>query len=162
MGVTITGAVNVDMRRVKARKDAISETHQRWVEKWLRQMENCTIYEGHAQFESARVVRVGSETVRADHIFINVGGRALVPPFPGLEHVQYLTNRSMMDVDFVPERLLIVGGSYIGAGIRPNVPTFRKRSRNYLKGVRACFSERTKMSPQLFERSWRVKASTCT
>ena len=65
-GVTIAGAVTVDMRRVKARKDAISEAHQSGVEKWLKQMENCTVYEGHARFESARVVRVGSETITAD------------------------------------------------------------------------------------------------
>jgi pyruvate/2-oxoglutarate dehydrogenase complex dihydrolipoamide dehydrogenase (E3) component len=113
-GVTVVGAVNVDMRRVKARKDAISEQHQRGVETWLKQMENCTVYEGHARFESAGVIRVGSDAITADQVFINVGGRALVPPFPGLEQVRYLTNSSMMDVDFLPERLIIVGGSYIG------------------------------------------------
>jgi len=113
-GVTITGAVSVDMRRVKARKDAISEAHKVGLEKWLKQMENCTVYEGHAQFESARLVNVGSETITADQIFINVGGRALVPPMPGLEDVPYLTNSSMMDIDFLPERLIIVGGSYVG------------------------------------------------
>src|SRR5688500_306035 len=101
-GIMIAGAVAVDMQRVKARKDAISESHQHGVEKWLKQMKNCTVYEGHARFESARVVRVGSETISADQIFINVGGRALVPPIPGLEHVPYLTNSSMMDIDFVP------------------------------------------------------------
>lgn len=95
-GVTIAGAVSVDMRRVKARKDAISEAHKSGVEEWLKQMENCTVYEGHAQFESARLVRVGPETITADWIFINVGGRALIPPIPGLEHVPYLTNSSMM------------------------------------------------------------------
>ena len=113
-GVTIAGSVNVDMRRVKARKDAISEAHQSGVEKWLKQMDNCTVYEGHARFESPRVVRVGSDTITADQIFINVGGRALVPPIPGLERVPYLTNSSMMDVDFVPERLIVIGGSYVG------------------------------------------------
>jgi pyruvate/2-oxoglutarate dehydrogenase complex dihydrolipoamide dehydrogenase (E3) component len=113
-GVTIAGSVNVDMRRVKARKDTISEAHQSGVEKWLKQMDNCTVYEGHARFESPRVVRVGSDTITADQIFINVGGRALVPPFPGLERVPYLTNSSMMDVDFVPDRLIVIGGSYVG------------------------------------------------
>jgi pyruvate/2-oxoglutarate dehydrogenase complex dihydrolipoamide dehydrogenase (E3) component len=113
-GVTIGGTVGVDMRRVKARKDTISESHRSGLEKWLKQMENCTLYDGHARFESARLVRVGLETITADRIFINVGGRALVPPMPGLERVPYLTNSSMMDVDFLPERLIIVGGSYIG------------------------------------------------
>jgi len=77
----------VNMRRVKARKDAISEAHRSGLEKWLKQMENCTVYEGHARFESARLVRIGPETITADQIFINVGGRALVPPMPGLERV---------------------------------------------------------------------------
>jgi pyruvate/2-oxoglutarate dehydrogenase complex dihydrolipoamide dehydrogenase (E3) component len=113
-GVSIAGTVRVDMRQVKARKDAISEAHRTGAEKWLKQMENCTVYEGHARFESARFIRVGSETITADQTFINVGGRALVPPFPGLEHVPYLTNSSMMDIDYVPERLIVVGGSYVG------------------------------------------------
>ena len=115
-GVTIpgAGAVSVDMRRVKERKDAISAASSVGLEKWLKHMENCTVYQGHARFESARVVSVGAETLTADRIFINVGGRALVPPMPGLEQVQYLTNSSMMDVDFLPPRLLVVGGSYVG------------------------------------------------
>lgn len=77
-------------------------------------MENCTVYAGHARFESARLVSVRSETITADQIFINVSGRALVAPMPGLEHVPYLTNSSMMDIDVVPERLIVVGGSYVG------------------------------------------------
>jgi pyruvate/2-oxoglutarate dehydrogenase complex dihydrolipoamide dehydrogenase (E3) component len=113
-GVRVEGAVSVDMPGVKARKDAIAETHRVGVEKWLKGMENCVVFEGHARFESARLVRVGSEALTADKIFINVGGRAVVPPFPGLEDIPYLTNSSMMDVDFVPERLIVVGGSYVG------------------------------------------------
>ena len=113
-GVTIGGAVGVDMRRVKERKDAISAASRTGLEKWLKHMENCTVYEGHARFESPRVVSVGTERVTADRIFINVGGRALVPPMPGLEQVEYLTNSSMMNVDSVPPRLIVVGGSYVG------------------------------------------------
>jgi pyruvate/2-oxoglutarate dehydrogenase complex dihydrolipoamide dehydrogenase (E3) component len=121
-GVTIpgggrgaAGAVTVDMRRVKARKDAISAASRDGLETWLKGMANCTVYQGHARFESARVVAVGAERLIAERIFINVGGRALVPPMPGLgTDVPYLTNSSMMDVDFLPPRLIVVGGSYIG------------------------------------------------
>jgi pyruvate/2-oxoglutarate dehydrogenase complex dihydrolipoamide dehydrogenase (E3) component len=49
-----------------------------------------------------------------DHIFINVGGRAAIPPIPGLDQVPYLTNSSMMDIDFLPAHLVILGGSYVG------------------------------------------------
>jgi pyruvate/2-oxoglutarate dehydrogenase complex dihydrolipoamide dehydrogenase (E3) component len=113
-GVTIPGAVGVDMRRIKERKDAISAASRDGLEKWLKGMENCTVYEGHARFESSQVVTVGAELITANRIFINVGGRAIVPPMPGLEQVEYLTNSSMMGVDFLPPRLIVVGGSYVG------------------------------------------------
>ncbi len=113
-GVGIGGAVTVDMTRVKARKDEISGQSRTGVEAGLRKAENCTVYQGHARFESARVVSVGSDRITGERIFINVGGRALVPPMPGLDDVPFFTNSSMMDVDFIPEHLLIVGGSYIG------------------------------------------------
>jgi pyruvate/2-oxoglutarate dehydrogenase complex dihydrolipoamide dehydrogenase (E3) component len=106
--------ITVDMKRVKARKDAISEQSRSGVESWLRNMANCTVYHGHARFESRREVSVGEDLLVADRIFINVGGRAIVLPIPGLEQVPYLTNSSMMDVDFLPSHLIIAGGSYIG------------------------------------------------
>jgi pyruvate/2-oxoglutarate dehydrogenase complex dihydrolipoamide dehydrogenase (E3) component len=102
------------MKRVKARKDEISGKSSAGVENWLRGLKNAAIYQGHGRFESARTVRVNDEVLEADKIFINVGGRALVPPMPGLNQVRYLTNSSMMNVDFLPEHLIIIGGSYIG------------------------------------------------
>jgi len=113
-GVGIAGAVSVDMVRVKARKDAISGQSRNGVEAGLRKAEHCTVYQGHARFESPRVVSVGSERITSERIFINVGGRASIPPMPGLDRVPFLTNSSMMDVDFIPEHLIVVGGSYIG------------------------------------------------
>jgi pyruvate/2-oxoglutarate dehydrogenase complex dihydrolipoamide dehydrogenase (E3) component len=108
------GPVRVDMKRVKARKDLISGKSREGVEAGLEKTENVTIYRGHARFESPRDVRVGSEQLTAGRIFLNVGGRAVVPPLPGLDRIPYWTNSSIMDVDFVPPRLIIVGGSYIG------------------------------------------------
>ena len=113
-GVTIGTAVGVDMKRVKARKDEISVRSSRGVEQWMRGLASGMVYQGHARFESARTVRVNGELLEADRIFVNVGGRALVPPMPGLDQVSYLTNSSMMDVDFLPEHLIVIGGSYIG------------------------------------------------
>ncbi|HZY59756.1 MAG TPA: FAD-containing oxidoreductase [Candidatus Binataceae bacterium] len=113
-GVRLQGDVAVDMRAVKARKDAISQRSRTGVEQWLRGLESCRVYEGHARFLSAREIAVGDEVLRAEQIFINVGGRALVPPISGIDQVDYLTNSSMMAVDFLPEHLVVVGGSYVG------------------------------------------------
>jgi pyruvate/2-oxoglutarate dehydrogenase complex dihydrolipoamide dehydrogenase (E3) component len=108
------GEIKVDMQKVKARKDRIVGQSNSGVERSLKSLDNCRVYEGHARFLSAREVAVGSEVLRADRIFINVGGRATVPAIPGLEQVDYLNNSSMMDIDFLPRHLVVVGGSYIG------------------------------------------------
>jgi pyruvate/2-oxoglutarate dehydrogenase complex dihydrolipoamide dehydrogenase (E3) component len=113
-GVDAGGSPAVDMRRVKARKDEISGKSRTGLETWLKNMDNCTVYQGHARFESPRDVSVGPLRLTAKRIFINVGGRAVVPQMPGLDRVAYLTNSSMMQVDFLPKRLIVVGGSYIG------------------------------------------------
>ena len=113
-GVEMPGSVSVDMKRVKARKDAISGQSRVGVESSLRKLENCSVYQGHARFESPREVSVGSERLTAERIFINVGARAVVPSMRGLDQVPYLTNSSLLDVDFLPGHLIIVGGSYVG------------------------------------------------
>jgi pyruvate/2-oxoglutarate dehydrogenase complex dihydrolipoamide dehydrogenase (E3) component len=113
-GVVLNGGSHVDMKAVKARKDAISGKARAGVESGLRSLKNCTVYQGHARFESPRQVRVGSELLTSDRVFINVGGRAAVPDMPGVGEVDLLTNSSMMDVDFLPRHLVIVGGSYVG------------------------------------------------
>jgi len=77
-------------------------------------MANCKVYEGHARFESPRVLAVGSERLTAERIFINVGGRAATPEMQGLKQIEYFNNSSMMNVNFLPEHLIVVGGSYIG------------------------------------------------
>jgi pyruvate/2-oxoglutarate dehydrogenase complex dihydrolipoamide dehydrogenase (E3) component len=114
-GVDLPGPPAVDMKRVKARKDAIVESNREGVASSLRGTDGVTVIEGHARFESAREVRVGDEILTAGKIFINVGGRASVPAsMPGIDRVPFLTNSSMMGVDFVPPHLVVVGGSYIG------------------------------------------------
>jgi len=113
-GVMLEGDVRVDMKKVKARKDAISGKSRTGIETWLKGTKNCTVYQGHARFESAREVRVGDELISSERIFINVGGRAAIPSMPGIDQIAYLTNSSMMEVDFLPDHLVIIGGSYIG------------------------------------------------
>jgi pyruvate/2-oxoglutarate dehydrogenase complex dihydrolipoamide dehydrogenase (E3) component len=114
-GVTLdTGGLGIDFAQVQARKTRISHASRNGVEKWMRGTERCTVYNGHARFESPTSVRVGADTLTAPRIFINVGGRASVPPMPGVDTVPYLTNSTMMDLAELPRHLIIVGGSYIG------------------------------------------------
>ncbi len=113
-GVTIGGVVGVDMKAVKARKDAVVGRSRNGVERSLKTLKGCTVYKGHARFVGPKKVKIGNDVLKADKIFINVGGRALVPPIPGLDQVPYFTNSSMMDVDFLPPHLVVLGGSYIG------------------------------------------------
>jgi pyruvate/2-oxoglutarate dehydrogenase complex dihydrolipoamide dehydrogenase (E3) component len=113
-GVVIGGDIGIDMRRVKARTDAIVAASRNGLTSALENAVNIMLYRGHARFVSPQAVEIAGERLRAGRIFINVGGRALVPPMPGINEVPYLTNSSMMDVDFLPHHLIIVGGGYIG------------------------------------------------
>ena len=111
-GVMIEGTIKMDMKAVKARKDAVVRKSNEGVENWLKSTENCTVYRGHARFEEVHGIRVGEQRLEAEQIFINVGARAFVPP--GFDTVDFMTNSNVMDVDFLPEHLIIIGGSYIG------------------------------------------------
>ena len=111
-GVMIGSSITVDMKKVKARKDAVVQRSNDGVTNWLKNMENCTVYEGHARFGGPHTVSVNDQLLEGEKIYINVGARASVPS--GFEDVNYLTNSSMMEVDFLPEHLIVIGGSYIG------------------------------------------------
>ncbi|MCV7054473.1 FAD-containing oxidoreductase [Mycolicibacterium gilvum] len=108
-----TSEVTVDMAAVKARKDRISGGDREGLESWLDGMDGATLIRGHARFESPNTVRVDGTLLGAERIFLNVGGRAVVPDIPGLADVDYLTNVGILDLGVVPEHLVIIGGSYI-------------------------------------------------
>ena len=112
-GFTV-GDVRVDMSAVKARKDGVVKQSSDGVTNWIGGMKNVTFVRGHARFTGPRTVAVNGRALEADKVFINVGGRALVPDIPGVKEVPFLTNTTMMEVDFLPEHLVVVGGSYIG------------------------------------------------
>ncbi len=113
-GVNVAGPVSVDMQRVKQRKDEITAASNQGVTQWLEGMEGLTLIRGHARLESATTVQVDNELLEAPKIFLDVGARAFVPDMHGLDTVDYLTNAGMMDIDSLPEHLIIIGGSYIG------------------------------------------------
>jgi pyruvate/2-oxoglutarate dehydrogenase complex dihydrolipoamide dehydrogenase (E3) component len=112
-GVIIDGPLRVDMRKVKERKDGVVRLSSVGVENWLKNTPNLTVYEGHGRFAGPRTVEVNGQQLEAPWIFLNVGGRASKPPIPGLDEVPYLNNSTMMEVDFLPEHLVVIGGSYI-------------------------------------------------
>ena len=112
-GINVASPVTVDMKQVKARKDAIVQSSNSGVTGWMKGLDNGTVFEGHGRFEGPNAVGVNGETLEADKIFVNVGARASAPPIPGLDEVDYFTNSNMMDVDFLPPHLIIIGGSYI-------------------------------------------------
>src|SRR5271169_244080 len=113
-GVRIEGSINIDMKAVKARKDSVVAKFRNGVEQSLETLRGCTVYEGHGRFVAENSVAVNGSELTADQIFINVGARAAIPPIAGLDQVPHLTSSSMMDIDFLPSHLVILGGSYIG------------------------------------------------
>ncbi len=113
-GVDVGGSVRVDMKRVKSRKDQVAGEANQDVTKGMETLPNVTLYREQGAFEGRNKIRVNSDVLESPRIFLNVGARAAIPKIPGLDQVKYLTNSSMMDVDFLPEHLVIIGGSYVG------------------------------------------------
>ena len=113
-GVTISGAISIDMKQVKARKDAIVAASRDGVEASLRRTERVTVIKDHARFVAAHQVAAGGETLAAPRIFINSGGRPAIPPIRGLDSIPYLTSSTILDLETVPDHLVVIGGSYVG------------------------------------------------
>lgn len=108
------GALRVDMARVRARKDAIVAKSREGVEAWMRGLKGAEVITGHARFAAPATLEVNGRRLQAPRIFLNVGGRPVRPALPGIDAVPTLDNASVMELDAVPEHLVIVGGSYIG------------------------------------------------
>jgi pyruvate/2-oxoglutarate dehydrogenase complex dihydrolipoamide dehydrogenase (E3) component len=113
-GIMIEGRIATDMKRVKARKDRVADTASKNVEDWLKGMPNCTIYRADARLTSPHDIEVGSASLTADMIFLDVGARAVIPKIPGIEDIDFLTNETVMQLETIPPHLMILGGSYIG------------------------------------------------
>src|SRR5258706_15119427 len=113
-GVTISGSVGVDMKAVKARKDRIVQQAVANLTGWLQGIAKLTLLRGHARFVSGHAGEGAGGLLPAPKIFINGGGRPTAPDWQGIDSVPTLTNTSVMDLDVLPEHLLVAGGSYIG------------------------------------------------
>jgi pyruvate/2-oxoglutarate dehydrogenase complex dihydrolipoamide dehydrogenase (E3) component len=136
-----TGDVTVDMAMVKARKDGVMLDDRHGVESWLEGMDGCTLIRGHARFEGPTTIRVDDQVLESDRIFLNVGGRATVPDIEGLADVDYLTNVGILDLDVLPEHLVIIGASYIGLEFAQMYRRFGARVSVVERGSRVTFRE---------------------
>ena len=139
------------MAKVKARKDKVMLDDRNGVESWLDGMDGCTLIRGHARFESPHTIRVDGQVLEADKIFLNVGGRAVVPDLPGLSDIDYLTNVSILELDTVPEHLVIIGGSYIALEFAQMYRRFGARVSVIEKGPRLASREDEDVSATIKE-----------
>ena len=148
------GRITVDLRAVKARKDAIVMKSRNSVEGWVRGTKNCTVFNGHGRFEGPKTIRVGDDLLEARHIFLNVGARPSVPNMPGVDSVPFLTSTRILDVEELPRHLVVVGGPIIVAiqtfrGNRTETtafgkhvfPQFSRRTRAGVAASHACDSD---------------------
>lgn len=146
-----TGEIDIDMAKVKARKDEVMLADRHGVEDWLQGMDGATLIRGHARFVDPHTVDVDGQLLRADRFFLNVGGRAVIPEFPGLDGVDYLTNVGILDLDELPGHLVIVGGSYIALEFAQMYRRFGARVTVIEKGPRLTSREDEDVSATIAE-----------
>lgn len=150
-GVHIEGDVHVDMKAIKARKDAIVRESVESLERWLTSTENLDLIMGHARFESPTRIRVGEVSLEADRFFLNLGARASQPSIEGLESTPHLSNASLLDLERLPEHLLILGGSYIGLEFAQMYRRFGSKVSLIERGPRLAPKEDDDVSEALYE-----------
>ena len=113
-----TGPIEVDFARVMERMNARRGDAHRGMDGWMRGSDNITVYDGHGKFvgtnDGLHQVQVNDDVISAPKVFINTGASPFIPPISGLEDVDYLTNHGMLELEAVPEHLLVLGGGYIG------------------------------------------------
>lgn len=107
------GAITVDMYRVRERKRAIVKSFREGGEKRLEKG-HVELIRGEASFTGPRQIRVGKRSLEAEQVFLDTGTRNAVPAIAGLDAVHYLDNDRIMELDHVPQHLLVLGGGYIG------------------------------------------------
>jgi len=109
-----TSGVAVDLPAVVARKNQVVQNARTGIQKRIDARPNIKLVRGPAKFIAPHQVQVGAEVFESEKIFINSGTRPAVPRIPGLDTVPFLTNATIMELQAVPEHLLVLGGGYIG------------------------------------------------
>ncbi len=111
MGVRC-GPAQVDLARVRAWKDSLRRSQESWIE--LLKDAGYEVVPGEAAFVDTRTVRVGERELSADRILIATGSRTAVPPIPGIENVDWIDHVTALELDQIPESLLVVGAGPVG------------------------------------------------
>src|SRR5438132_4168937 len=109
-----TGPVEIDMIRVRQRKRDIVDSFRSSSERRITGTPGVDLLRGEARFMAPKTVRVDGDELAAERIFINTGARPSRPPIPGLDSVPSLDSTSIMELDAVPEQLIVLGGGYVG------------------------------------------------
>jgi len=113
LGIEVTD-VKVNLKKIVERKNRIVQQWRGGLEKQAAKRSNITVFKGSARFTGSHVINVKGEVLKSKNIFINTGTRPLILPIEGINEIPYLTNRNIMDLEEVPEHLLVIGGSYVG------------------------------------------------
>ncbi len=109
-----TGEVRIDLPSIVARKNAVVKQFRSEIQGQVDSRDTLHLFRGHAQFIGPHQVRVGEAVLESERIFINAGARPAIPHLDGLETVDYLTNRTIMELKQAPDHLIVLGGGYIG------------------------------------------------
>jgi pyruvate/2-oxoglutarate dehydrogenase complex dihydrolipoamide dehydrogenase (E3) component len=153
LGINIT-SFKVDMAQIKKRKDKIVERSRNGGQKAIEETKNLDLIFGDATFSGKKTVTVrlkagGDVELKADLIFINTGCRAIVPEIEGIADIGYLTSTTILDLDKVPEHLLVIGGNYIGLEFSQMFRRFGSKVTVLEKGPRITAREDDDISTEL-------------
>ncbi len=109
-----TGDIKINYARIRERMNEIRNGSSNGLTNWMESTPNVSLIRGWGTFENENTIRVGDELVQGKHIYVNVGTSSFVPPITGLEDVDWIDNSGLLDLEEVPENLVIIGGGYIG------------------------------------------------
>ncbi|APV44535.1 dihydrolipoamide dehydrogenase [Dehalogenimonas formicexedens] len=104
----------IDFKAIMNRMRHLVNSDSAKIEKYLKESKALDFYHGEAEFIDDFTLAVGDETIKGKQIYLVSGSRPLIPPIPGLDTVEYLTNETLLDLEEVPKSMVVLGGGYIG------------------------------------------------
>jgi pyruvate/2-oxoglutarate dehydrogenase complex dihydrolipoamide dehydrogenase (E3) component len=109
-----TGKIKLNYSRIKERMNEIRNGSSNGLRNWIESSENVTFINEMASFVSNKTLKVGTENVKGNKIYINTGATPFVPPIRGINEVEWLDSEGLLDLEHLPKHLIIIGGGYIG------------------------------------------------